>query len=414
MASFLPSLLSIFSRNPLPLSLSFLSRPVTHPSPRPSYASLQNLPLELLEEIASHFDTFFPSLSVDSTQVGNQISLVSRRFRFFGQKLRWRHLRIDFSSIYSLSTHLELHPHLSSLVHCFEVRDPPNISRAPVRSEEDFHELVEVLGKLKALRRFGVVGKVNSALVEILEAAGNLDLLKQLYFVIAEDLIWTPECQSTILRGFKSLVNFSLQAHRLSLPPRTESQDPARQHLGGLVVLRLGWLSSVNAPPFLSDLIPQIFDLSSLRNCDLLDYAIATSLPVLIPHALNIQNLHIHISRPNITAQLVGLLANLNRMKFLEMLTISNNQPEGGLFEAPFALVDLLQALPPSIKTVDARVLCFDYFASPTAELPLSDNSSIVRIYTVYVVEGEGRRLHVWMDKREGEQHWYKLPKAIV
>ena len=372
------------------------------------------LPAEIVTEIVSHLRTspeFTHNEQVDS---GKAISRVCRSWSPAGQALRWNKIVCGTYHMISLSTHLDLYPHLSRLILELEVPSKMDeMDRATIEDLERGRDLLpDLLNSTTNLRALDLTDD-SGVLNLILPAISRLNSLQSFKAVVYRRCVWTPEMISLYNNGFPSLQSFSLSNSLLSLSDAAISllSKPTKVRKKKLHHLSLHWCNvrkqdtSRLVSHFLS-----MTDINSLQSCTLMGAPLCSSTLEWLSDAPNFRRLEVSYESLKFASALPTLLEHLPNLITLEEIQISVDSWSRSLtFTSPIPIHSLLSALPTNLQKCDVRQLQFDDYK----ELPASEPHSAEGRESYCIVElqkngslFETSPLLVWRGKGELNCPW--------
>ncbi|GAA5916548.1 uncharacterized protein JCM6883_002629 [Sporobolomyces salmoneus] len=384
------------------------------------------VPTEIVEDIVFHLRATSDYSLSESISSGKALSLFCQWSAPIGQALRWRFVKVDPSSMRSLSRHFQQFPHLAKLVRTLiytpaEEKGNGNVEEAAARRRfrtESLDELLLVLQSTSELWRFDYNGVFEgswvsgTALGTIIQAASALQRLKRFKLQIADRVDWTAEATRAFDVGFFDLEDLSIW---LNLNPLLEpgfNSHPSSFSPKKVETFRACIGGDVADASSLGTYLLQQLDPSVLRECYLARSLARNVNYELLSTCSRLNHLTIVPWSGNGSDSFFALVQNLQRLSSLHRIAIHVMGPLFLTGPTNIPLNQVLAACPPSLRTFSLTKISFDDYASiPVRPLPKSRRPGPVRFTALR--PGGSRQyvpLIVWKDgtdEGDGEK-WYR------
>jgi len=265
----------------------------------------------------------------------------------------------------SLSTHLDLYPHLSRLILELEVPSKMDeMDRATIedleRGRDLLPDLLDSTTNLRAIDLTDDSGVFNL----ILPVISRLHSLRSFKAVVNRRCVWTPEMISLYTNGFPSLQSFSLSNSLLSLSDAAISllSKPTKVRKKKLHHLGLQWsnVQKQDTSRLVSHFL-SMTDINSLQSCTLMGAPLCSSTLEWLSDAPNFRRLEVSYESLKFASASPTLLEHLPDLITLEEIKISVDSWSPSLtFTSPIPIHSLLSALSNNLQKCDVRQLRFD------------------------------------------------------
>jgi len=220
-----------------------------------------SLPIEIVHEIAFHLRAPPFAGCYQAIEDGQSLSLVCRRWYSTGQALRWRHLRIDITSVPSLLAHFDRHHHLPRLVRSLEQRSYADDIDADFEGFENLPSLLDMVVEVRHLH----LSQRDSTFEAVSRSAADLTRLVHLYVSSTnQGLTWNSNINSIFAQGFPSLRQLLLSPTSITVDAHPDT-IPEHDNLKQIENLYLDWNTS-NSPNQVESVLASL-DPATLQFC---------------------------------------------------------------------------------------------------------------------------------------------------
>ncbi|GAA5965351.1 hypothetical protein JCM3765_004868 [Sporobolomyces pararoseus] len=369
---------------------------------------IPSLPLDIVVEIVSHLEE--EDKIANQTQEGKTISLVCRSWRWIGQDLRWKTVRIGTSTLPSLSDHFARFPHLTKLVRLFIFADPLLL----VPDRQSSPELPHFLSTLVNLHELSIRGFFEENLVPTLRAASTLGNLRTMQIREYGEFEYVNEFSTSLQNGFKELDSLAFTALGYQSYSTARHEDLGESVSSKLSISRavIEWSSEpFDSPKLASDFL-SILDPATLSVVSLKDEAICTTSIRWLSHCQNLVELNLALHWFEDFSTVLPFLPHFASLKEFN-LELTKEKEEA---QSPVPLCDILTSLPPSLRFFVADQLIFSDFSHiPIRHLWTSrDIESITyvsgRCLSDDEFEGETTMLSLWAEEEDAKLKWFRMP----
>lgn len=385
--------------------------------------SVPSLPLDIVVEIISHLEQEEEKGEPMSPQIedGKVISLVCRSWRIYGQRLRWKVVKVTPSHFSSLVSHVDANPHLARLIRSFKLYSPdPTIGIDPGSLDEgSYRKLPKLLKKLVNLQRLAVLGNVGQYLTRTFKVSSRLQSLAMLQVFLFGEVEWSNELVSSLQTGFKRLSSFAFQSVGSVISSISHSgEDQSSSPKVSVENMRIAWMGEpTSANQVASDFL-SVFDSSGLKHAALLDLSICTPSIDWLAACPHLLELDLSFSITQNLDQFSHLVSTLSHFRSLQSCRVDLLDSSDRLVESPVALLDFLTNFPSSLTIFEAKQFVFtDSSSLSIRTCPSHKDDKRKYVPTLGAKdreEGMAVRILVWGEENEGKISWYRqVPEAI-
>ncbi|GAA5950634.1 hypothetical protein JCM3765_000557 [Sporobolomyces pararoseus] len=385
-----PSVLP-FTLHPFPSSSLVHSLPPS-PSLPPPLMSIRSIPLEIINEIVSHFEPSFDDDDdlEEAIEAGKSISLVSRAFRPIGQALRWRYPEIDLRSAPSFARHFELHPQLTKLVRFINQRD---------RDDDRY----------RRAQRTQTGGEMEDFFEEVIHTASSLQRLETFAFNVFGDCAWSPKLTTALLNGFPRLKEIDFRAFDLVVEEDHQVLATFLKPSKRLSHVELDFPGDAIDISRFVDLFFGALDLSVLRTCGLRSDLMGAPMYQILGQCPRLRELRVYSSLGTEREQFSELVAQLPRLQCIETLYFQGATGTGNGIDSDITIDSVLAAFPPGLLGFSALTVSFnDYESIPVRQRPESSCTEYPTFEALHPSALGYRLLLIWKETEEGRAKWYR------